>query len=87
MGSEELAKSVVSSLSHYLVRRAQVGNAAYNAELESLLGQVESVLSDPYSAEMFARFVANPADSVEAETLRLHLASVQIGRASCRERV
>lgn len=76
MASEELASSVVSSLSHYLVRKSEVGNVAYNAQFEDLFGQVESKLSDAYSAEMFARFVTNPADPVEAETLRLHLARV-----------
>lgn len=72
MASEELARAVVLTLSQYLNRRAEVGNAAFNAQLEGLLGQLEAKMSDPFLAEVFARFVDHPS-GVEADTLRLHL--------------
>jgi hypothetical protein len=71
--NEELAGRVVSVLSDYLVRRARSGPAGYNAELEVLLGLVESRLSDLYEAETFARFVAAPDDATEVRTLHARL--------------
>jgi hypothetical protein len=73
MADNELSKSVVSVLSHYLVRKS-TAPGAYNAPLENLLGQVEGRMSDVFMAEVFARFIDRPASPVEIDALRLYLA-------------
>ncbi|MEU7481666.1 hypothetical protein AB0A63_37215 [Lentzea sp. NPDC042327] len=74
MDDDVLASSAVHALSQYVIRKNEVGPAAYDARLEGLLGHLEAKLSGPYPQEILARFLANPADPVEVETLRLHLA-------------
>lgn len=71
--NEELAGRVVSVLSGYLVQRARSGPAGYNADLEVLLGLVQSRLSDLYDAETFARFLEAPDDTTEVRTLHARL--------------
>ncbi|KOV79337.1 hypothetical protein ADL03_37315 [Nocardia sp. NRRL S-836] len=61
-------------MSQYVIRKSEVGPAAFDAQLEGLLGHLEAKLAGPYPQEILARFLANPADPVEVETLRLHLA-------------
>src|SRR4051794_39798548 len=74
MADNELSRSVVSTLSHYLVRKSEAGPGAYNAPLENLLGQVDARMSDAFMAEVFARFVDRPANPVDIDALRLYLA-------------
>jgi hypothetical protein len=74
MIENELAQSVVSVLSDYLVRKSKKGPAAYNASLENLLGLIEVKFSQPFLAEIFSRFVDTPSGSVETESLRIYLA-------------
>jgi hypothetical protein len=74
MDDDVLASSAVHALSQYVIRKNEVGPTAFDAQLEGLLGHLEAKLSGPYPQEILARFLANPADPVEVETLRLHLA-------------
>ncbi|QFU86745.1 hypothetical protein [Amycolatopsis sp. YIM 10] len=73
MTEEDLARTTTTALSHYLRRKSTEGPAAYNAPLEDLLGRVQARLSEPFLAEVFARFVEHPFGAVESETMRLHL--------------
>lgn len=73
MTEEELARTAVSVLSHYLRRKSAEGPAAYNGPLENLLGLVQARFGDAFLAEVFARFAERPAGMVEAETMRLQL--------------
>lgn len=73
MDDDLLASSVVHALSQYIIRKNAVGATAFDAQLEGLLGHLEAKLAGPYPQEILARFLANPADPVEVETLRLHL--------------
>ncbi|ANZ39266.1 hypothetical protein BBK82_27610 [Lentzea guizhouensis] len=74
MDDDVLASSVVHALSQYVIRKNEVGATAFDAQLGGLLGHLEAKLAGPYPQEILARFLANPADPVEVETLRLHLA-------------
>lgn len=73
MTDEELARTAVSVLSHYLQRRSAKGPAAYDGPLEDLLNRVQARFADQFLGEVFARFAERPAELVEAETMRLHL--------------
>ncbi|WP_410593670.1 hypothetical protein [Amycolatopsis sp. lyj-23] len=73
MTEEELNRTAVSVLSHYLQRRSSAGPAAYDGPLENLLGRVQARFADPFLAEVFARFAERPSGMVEAETMRLYL--------------
>ncbi|SFW89584.1 hypothetical protein [Amycolatopsis australiensis] len=73
MTETDLSRDVVSVLSHYLRRRAEGGNAAYDASLEELLGQVQARFSEPFLAEVLARFTERPSGPVETDAMRLYL--------------
>ncbi|WP_236789311.1 hypothetical protein [Amycolatopsis sp. GM8] len=72
--SEALAGKVVSALSQYLSHQAKTGGSAFRQDLEMVRGEVEIILSDPFHAEAFARFLDHPGDATEMATLRLYLA-------------
>ncbi|MCR6485972.1 hypothetical protein M8542_24395 [Amycolatopsis sp. OK19-0408] len=79
MAESELARDAVSVLSQYLQRKSADGPAAYNAALEGLLTQVQARFSEPFLAEVFARFTERPTGSVETGAMRLYL-SQEISR-------
>jgi hypothetical protein len=71
MADDRLANDVVRTLSEYLVHKQQSGS--FEGRLETLLGQVEVKMSDPYARETFERFRDTPDGNLEANSLRLHL--------------
>jgi hypothetical protein len=73
MTESTLSQSAVSVLSGYLVRKSEVGPAAYSLQLENLYGVIEAKFSTLALSEIFARFVADPSDTVESKVLQLHL--------------
>jgi hypothetical protein len=79
MTEDELAGSVVGTLSQYLMRKADTGVLVYDAQLENLLALLDGKLVDLYLAETLQRFKDNPTGASEMQTLRVHLAE-QIGR-------
>ncbi|MDX3195628.1 hypothetical protein PV458_45115 [Streptomyces sp. MN03-5084-2B] len=73
MTETELSRAVVAVLAHYLQRKAEDGNAAFDAPLEGLLAQVHSRFSEPFLEEVFARFTDRPSGSIETDAMRLYL--------------
>jgi hypothetical protein len=75
MADGDLAHVATQSLSQYLIaRRSQAGIAVFDAGLQNLLGIIEAELTEPYLAETFCRFQDNPANPMEIENFRRHLA-------------
>lgn len=75
MADGDLARVVTQSLSQYLIaRQSQAAVTAFDARLENLLGLMEAELTEPYLAETFWRFRDNPANTLEIENFRRHLA-------------
>lgn len=73
MTETELSRAVVAVLAHYLQRRAEAGQAAFDAPLEGLLAQVQARFSEPFLEEVFVRFTNRPSGPVETDAMRLYL--------------
>lgn len=71
--TDELAGSVVESLSQYLTRKSKVGGSAYDAHMEDVLALLAAHLSSPFHSELLARFVDHPGSEVERAALNAHL--------------